>query len=61
MLHYMVCNTFTPQVKRILILSATNLMYVAHVASFVECSNELSTHLAVQHLDVALPRLLTTC
>ena len=32
----------------------------AQFASPLECSNELPAHLAVQHLDVALPRVLTT-
>ena len=27
----------------------------------MECINELSAHLAVQHTDVALPSVLTTC
>ena len=26
----------------------------------MECSNELSAHFAVQHLDIALPSVLTT-
>ena len=33
---------------------------VAQFATLVECSNELSAHLTVQHLDVALPSVLTT-
>ena len=32
---------------------------VAQFATLVEWSNELSAHLAVQHLDVTLPNVLT--
>ena len=37
------------------------LVDVAQFATLMECSNELSAHLAVRHLDVTLPRVLTIC
>ena len=51
-----ICNTFAPQIKGI--FSVTNP--ILNTTILKECSNELSAHLAVQHLDVALPSVLTT-
>ena len=58
-----VCNTSTPQIKGNSIATKGIPVLqsdVAQLAILTKCSNELSAHFPVQHLDVALPSVLST-